>query len=140
MAPAHIAALPPAITDPPDNATDGLRASEVSLLRRAAGREDRPLFTVVTATTVDTGSWLGKRRVVVATWKDRLAIAARGPEPLAVSVERADVTESTYNHVAGRVVLAPASELTVRELQLPPREAYQLLAQIQAVLDGPNPR
>lgn len=140
MAPAHITALPPAITDPPANATDGLRASEVALLRRAVGQDEAPLFTAVSHTTVDTGSWLGKRRVVVAAWKDRLAIAARGPDPLAESSELADVTESTYNHVAGRVVLAPASGLTVRELQLPPREAYQLLAQIRAVLDEPNPR
>ncbi len=41
-----------------------------------------------------------------------------------------DLTESTYNHVTGQLVLAPDRRLRVAKLRVEPLEAYQVLAQI----------
>jgi hypothetical protein len=49
---------------------------------------------------------------------------------LEAEIPFAELRQSTYNHTTGRLVLAPAPHAPVSGLNVGPREARQLLAQI----------
>jgi len=103
-----------------------------------------------TGTRVDVGSWLGASRVCAAALAEHLLLFALEKNPLIPLLRRvgllaqpglragpfvqripfSDLRRSTYNHVTGKLVLAPAGRARVRTLKLAPLDAYQLLAQI----------
>ena len=108
----------------------------------------RVLVVVRTATRVDVGSWLGPSRVWLFALAEQFLLLAPPRNPLArwpglarrlgVStrpyVERIGLSQlrgSTYNHVTGELVLAPANAVRLRRLKVTPRDGYQLLAQIR---------
>jgi len=119
------------------------------MLREILGDED--VYLVLRSSTrIDVGGWLGGGRVCIAvTAGAAFLLARRGllqthlpnrlcpPDGPAAGggcyVQRIPLTElleSTYNHVVGELLLAPAAGARVRKLKLPPLDAYRLLAQI----------
>ena len=122
------------------------------MLQEILGDED--VYLVLrSATRIDVGGWLGGGRVCLAVtddslllvavrrvaWASRLcgeptthgrdARATRGGSYLE-RIPLAELFESTYNHVVGELLLAPAAGARLRRLKLPPLDAYRLLAQI----------
>jgi len=90
----------------------------------------RPAVAVLCATRVDTGRWFIRSRVRVAVTDEELILFAPGPEPYVQRIRFADLGESLYNHVTGSLVLAPARDVRVRSLRMPPVEARQILTRI----------
>ena len=142
--------LPPPRLEP---LTQGSRAL-AELPGRVAGVAaealgDEDVFVVVrTSTRVDVGSWLGRSRVWLLALAEQFVLLALPRNPLArwpnlarrlgVStrpyVERIALSRlrgTTYNHVTGELVLAPANAARLRRLKVTPRDGYQLLAQIR---------
>jgi hypothetical protein len=68
---------------------------------------------------------------VVALERDLLLLAA-GKHPLVERIPYGHIRRSLYNHVTGELVLAPAHNLRVERVALPPAAGYQILAQIYA--------
>lgn len=106
-----------------------LRKRQCLLLEQFAGTEEL-LWIAKTRTLTDTGSWFGKRRVCLALGRVALLIFATGPRPFQQRILLEDLKGSRYNVVTGELVLAPAVDLPVRKLALPPVEAARVLAQI----------
>jgi len=105
---------------------------------------------VQTATRIDVGSWFGPSRICACALADELLLFAADNSPLtallgwlrrgrgpcrpgrfyAERIAMRDLRDSTYNHVTGELLLAPAPAARVRKLAMWPLEGYQLLAQI----------
>ncbi len=120
-----------------------------ALAERLLG-EAEVFLLVRTATKVDVGSWFGPSRVCACALADELLLFAADNSPLtallgwlgrgegtgrlgrfyAERIAMRDLRDSTYNHVTGELLLAPATAARVRKLRMAPLEGYQLLAQI----------
>ncbi len=146
--------LPPPRSEPlaGDEAFAPLSAGQRAAAEKLLADEDA--FVVArTRTRTDVGSWLGASQVVAAALAGELLLLAASRCPLAFVLRllRLDrkfpppgepvayaeripfrgLSASTYNHVTGQLLLAPAEGARVRRLKLPALEAYQLLAQIR---------
>lgn len=102
-------------------------------LEQFAGMDVR--YIVRTGTWVDVGFWLGPRPVQVVVLPYELALLATGwfidaPRPLIYRVPLRQLHDSIYNHVTGRLALAPAPDTPVKALRVNPIAGYQLLSQI----------
>ena len=131
--------LPPAVTEPMPR--DQWSARLPIRARRLAGDAigDRPVYLLLkTSTRVDVGSWLGSARVWLACLDGEVVLLAAGPRPLDLRLPASELCESAYNPVTGQLLLAPAGHRNVPPLGLPPREAYQVLAQIFADEETPH--
>lgn len=87
-------------------------------------------FLEETGTKIDVGHWLAKRKVWISIVEGEVILFAIGRRPVVERIGFEDLNESRYNHVTGELVLSPAWTLTVRELDLPPLAAREVLAQI----------
>ena len=67
-----------------------------------------------TATKIDVGYWLGKRRVWACLLEKDLLLCARGRRPYVERIPLAELRESRYNHVTGQLVLAPIEAAAVK--------------------------
>ncbi len=131
----------------------GQRATAEEVL---AGAE--VFFIVRTGTKTDVGSWLGPGRACACALADELLLFAPKWDPRAglfwlvtlagklglrmpPYVERipfGELRRSSYNHVTGELVLAPAEGVRVRRLKMSPLDGYQLLAQVCHGKRGPQ--
>jgi hypothetical protein len=100
----------------------------LALLRQAADGE-AVLLAVKTGTTIDTGSWFGKRRLYIGFTETAMLVFATGPRPLCRRFPLAELRDTKYNVITGELVLAPA-EVPERKVAMPPVEAAKVLAQI----------
>ncbi len=123
--------LPPAVNEPMprDEWSARLPARVERLATEVFG--DRPVYLLLKTTTrVDVGSWLGSARVWLACLDGEILLLAAGPRPYDVRLPASELHESVYNPVTGQLLLAPAGHRDIEPLGLPPREAYQVLAQV----------
>ena len=153
MATCTRAELPPPRSEP---LAGGEAFAALSAAQRAAAEKllaGEDVFVVArTRTRTDVGSWLGGSTVVADALAGELLLLAAPRCPLAFLLRllRLDrrfpppgepvaytqripfsgLAGSTYNHVTGQLLLAPAETARVRRLKLPALDAYQLLAQI----------
>lgn len=124
--------LPPAVREPLDGNAEVLALmtlAERKLLDDLCPNE-QVLLLLKSDSRTDTGSWLRGGRVWVCATRKELVLLAAGRKPLIQKTPFPVLRESLYNHVTGEVVLAPAGELTLNRIKVPPLEGYQLLAQI----------
>jgi hypothetical protein len=126
--------LPDPIVQPLDRGAEVL-----GRLGKAARRLAQPLIgqddvfvLLKTRSRVDTGGWLGRRRVWAAALADALVVFAPGRRPCSERIPFAQLRESTYNHVTGELVLAPPEGMHVRSLRVSPLDGYQLIAQFRS--------
>ena len=123
--------LPSANTNPLDEAAREARvgASRIEFLDSLVGEE--PVFGLLkTRTRTDTGNWFFKRPVWACTLAGELLLFAKGKRPYAERVPFDKLGASTYNHVTGELMLAPADGLRVTRLKMPPMEGLQVLAHV----------
>jgi hypothetical protein len=85
------------------------------------------MVSVRTGTTVDVGAWFRQRRVVGVWLDDEMVMIAPGRRPYVERVPFKLLGASTYNHLVGELVLAPASGVRVRQLKMSPQEAGRAL-------------
>lgn len=103
--------------------------SERKLLEDVCGNE--PVLVLFKSDSfVDTGGWLRRSRVWVGATAKELVLLAFGRKPFFQKTTFQVLRESLYNHVTGELVLAPAGELTLNSVKVPPLEGCQLLDQI----------
>jgi hypothetical protein len=145
--------LPPPRSEPlaGNEALARLSAGQRAAAEKLLAGEDVYLVAR-TRTRTDVGGWLGGSQVVAAALAGELLLLAAPRCPLAVLLRllRLDrkfpppgepvayaeripfrgLSGSTYNHVTGQLLLAPADEARIRRLKLPALDAYRLLAQI----------
>lgn len=114
-------------------------AEVLGRLRKAARRlaerligEDEVFVLLKTRTRVDVGGWLGRRRVWAAALADALALFAPGRRPCSARIPFSHLHGSTYNHVTGELVLAPAEGAPVRSLRVSPLDGHRLIAQFRS--------
>jgi hypothetical protein len=126
--------LPDPVTTPLDP-----EAHVFGRLRKAARRlaeervgDDDVFMLLKTRTRVDTGGWLGRRRVWAAALADALVVFAPGRRPCSERIPFALLRGSTYNHVTGELALAPLEGAPVRSLRVSPLDGYQLIAQFRS--------
>lgn len=89
--------------------------------------DGEPTLIMKTGSRVDTGSWFGKRRLWLAVCGEWLWVAAEGRRPYVERVGRNELGESTYCHVTGSLLLAPAHGMRARSLPVPPLEGREVL-------------
>jgi hypothetical protein len=92
-------------------------------------------MVVRTGGRVDVGSWFRNARIWMWVLGEELVLIAAGwagPNPYVQRVEFSQLQESIYNHVTDQLVLAPAEDVPVKALGMPPTKGYQVLAQIFA--------
>ncbi|MEI7436282.1 MAG: hypothetical protein WCL16_05700 [bacterium] len=107
-------------------AWSGLSKPEQRLLNElAAGRPVAAL--VLTGTTVDVGSWFKKGRVVGVWVGGEWTMFAAGQRPFVEKVSPRLLAASVYNHIIGKLVLAPAPEVRLRQLRMSPLDAVRAL-------------
>ncbi len=124
--------LPPVIRKPVD------RNSEVLAMMTPSERKllediclDEPLLLVLKSDSlIDTGGWFRRSRVWVCATTQELGLLAFGRSSFFQKTPFRALHESLYNHVTGELVLAPALELKLPCVKVPPLDGYQLLAQI----------
>ncbi len=150
MATAARVELPPPRPEPlaGDAWTSARLGPGLRVVARGLRAGEQVYLLVASGTRADVGSWLGASKVCAAVLADELVLLAAprnplvwlrwlariGRRPAPGYVERLDaekLIESTYNHVNGRLLLAPADGARVRQLKLPALDAHQLLAQIR---------
>jgi hypothetical protein len=73
-------------------------------------------------------------RALLSVTRDALILLAAGRQPLAQRVQFMHLYESLYNPVTGELVLGPDREYRVGQVQLPPVEGSQVLAEIYGAL------
>ncbi len=127
--------LPPAIAEPLSGQERAdLFSSMSEPEQRVAGEhidEDTPIYYgACSDTRIDVGQWLANGMVWVLALEQELFLFAAGRKPFVERVPFGQVYRSLYNHVTGQLVLAPSHGLRLETLELPPRTAYQFLAQI----------
>jgi len=115
--------------NPTDDALGHLSRDQRMLLREVT--QTPPEAVWLTGTRVDTGGWMGRRRIVAAAMADRLILLAAGAKPFVESIAFQKLQESLYNHVTGELVLAPATGASLRALDLPSLDAQRLLDMIR---------
>lgn len=124
--------LPPAVREPLDGNAGVLALmtlAEQKLLEDLCPNE-QVLLLLKSDSRTDTGSWLRGGRVWVGATRKELVLLASGRKPLFQKTPFPVLRESLYNHVTGELILAPARELTLNRIKVPPLDGYQLLAQI----------
>jgi len=104
-----------------------LQAKEQELLRSKLDRKIKPMLILESESLVDTGGWLGKRKIRIIVTSAELFLVALGKRPLLENVKLEDCTESRYTPSSGKIILAPATSLRNNELSIPPVEAIKLL-------------
>lgn len=85
------------------------------------------LLLLRTGSSVDTGNWLRAGRIYLAVTDEMLLLFADGKRPVASSVAFSELAQSLYNHVTGKLVLAPAPEVAVKAVALNPDQARLVL-------------
>jgi len=123
--------LPPVSVAPLDRAERRIRLGTARwrFLESVVG--EASVFHVrKTATKVDVGYWLGKRRVWACLLEKELLLFARGRRPYVERIPLAELKCSRYNHVTGELVLAPIETAAVKALKVPPLAALEILAYI----------
>jgi len=129
--------LPPPLAAPDTAAVQAAQArmtgAERQLLQKVC--EEAVIMRLYqTATRIPVGLWLLERRVWLAVTRDALILFAAGRRPLAQRVQFLHLYESLYNLVTGELVLGPDREYRVGQVQLPPVEGSQVLAEIYGAL------
>ena len=115
--------------NPADAALRHLSRDQRALLRETVG--DSAVDVWLTHTRVDTGGWMGRRRILVAAHEGRVVLLAPGVKPYVEAIPFRELDQSLYNHVTGELVLAPAPGKGVRTLDMPSLDAQQLLQMIR---------
>ncbi len=91
----------------------------------AAGRQIMVL--VRSGTTVDVGAWFRRGHVVGVCLDNEWVMWATGRRPFVERVPARLLVGSTYNHLVGELVLAPAPGVSLRQLKMTPQEAGRAL-------------
>ncbi|MFO7870462.1 MAG: hypothetical protein R6V03_03405 [Kiritimatiellia bacterium] len=92
--------------------------------------EEKVIDLLRTGTRADVGSWLCKRRVWACVTTEELIVFGAGKKPVTDRAPLRSLTGSRYNHVTGELLLAPAEELKIRTLKLPPVEGFRILEEL----------
>jgi hypothetical protein len=109
------------------------RAEQQLLDEVAAGR---PVAVLVrTGTTVDVGEWFRRGRVLGVCAGGEWVMLAPGKRPYVERVATPLLAASVYNPLVGKLVLAPAPGVQLRQLRLSPLEAGRALRWILNVSD-----
>jgi hypothetical protein len=127
--------LPPALTHPSplnDEEMETMSSSERGLFERLLGSA-KPMLVYQTNSAADVGFWLWRRRLWLCATESDLLLFAAGRKPLIQKVPFIHIQSRLYNHVTGELVLAPNRKFRVSHVELPPVEAYQVLAQVLEV-------
>lgn len=92
-------------------------------------------IVVRTGTTVDIGEWFRRGHVVGACLDGEWVMIAPGRKPFVERVSALLLKDSTYNHLVGMLVLAPAPGVQLRQLKMSPLAAGRALRWILNVSD-----
>jgi len=122
--------LPPVSAAPLDRAERRARLGRLRQFVESVVGEAGMFHVRKTATKVDVGYWLGKRRVWACLLEKDLLLFAQGRRPYVERIPLAELRESRYNHVTGQLVLAPIEAAAVKALKVPPLAALEILAYI----------
>lgn len=111
------------------NRLSGMNPREQLLLRSVVG-DTVPRLCVRSRTRIDTGRWGRRSSVWVCVAADQLAMLAVGRRRYAEHVAIADCRESHYCHATGELTIEPVEGLRLKRLKMSPRQALQVLTEM----------